>query len=221
MKRIFDLFLAAFGLLVFALPMAAVAILIKLEDGGPVLYRGRRVGLHGKPFFILKFRSMVVNAEKIGASSTSNDDARITSAGKLLRRLKLDELPQLFNVLSGDMSFVGPRPEVQKFVDMYTEEEKIILSLRPGITDWASLWNPDEGSVLAGSKDPDGDYLRLIRPQKIRYQLKYAREHNLWVDICIIAETAWLVLEKFLPQSCRLRHNRGLRPETDQNGNQI
>ncbi len=203
LKRVFDIWLALFGLLIFALPLCLIAVLIKVEDGGPVFYRGRRVGRHGQPFFIFKFRSMVVNAEKIGASSTSDDDARITRIGKLLRKLKLDELPQLFNVLSGDMSFVGPRPEVQKFVDMYTEEEKAILTLRPGITDWASLWNADEGKVLAGSKDPDGDYLRLIRPQKLKYQLKYVRERNLWVDICIIAATAWLVVEKFLPHSWR------------------
>ncbi|HOX22310.1 MAG TPA: sugar transferase, partial [Elusimicrobiales bacterium] len=151
LKRVFDIWLALFGLLIFALPLCLIAVLIKVEDGGPVFYRGRRVGRHGQPFFIFKFRSMVVNAEKIGASSTSDDDARITRIGKLLRKLKLDELPQLFNVLSGDMSFVGPRPEVQKFVDMYTEEEKAILTLRPGITDWASLWNADEGKVLAGS----------------------------------------------------------------------
>ena len=198
-KRIFDFSLALLGLLLFGLPLLLVALLIKLEDGGPIFYRGRRVGLHGNPFNIFKFRSMVVNAEKLGASSTSDCDARITRTGRLLRKLKLDELPQLLNVLRGDMSFVGPRPEVQKFVDMYTEEEKLILTLRPGITDWASLWNADEGRVLKGSKDPDGDYLRLIRPQKIRYQLKYARERNLWVDIRIIAATAWVVVEKLLP----------------------
>jgi len=198
-KRIFDLLLALFGLLIFGIPLLLIALLIKLEDGGPVFYRGRRVGLHGTPFYIFKFRSMVVDAEKIGASSTSDCDARITRTGRILRKLKLDELPQLFNVLAGDMSFVGPRPEVQKFVDMYTDEEKLILTLRPGITDWASLWNADEGKVLAGSSDPDGDYLRLIRPQKLKYQLKYARERTLWVDICIIASTAWLALEKLLP----------------------
>ena len=198
-KRIFDFSLALLGLLLFGLPLILVALLIKLEDGGPIFYRGRRVGLHGKPFNIFKFRSMVVNAEGLGASSTSDCDARITRTGRILRKLKLDELPQLLNVLKGDMSFVGPRPEVQKFVDMYTEEEKLILTLRPGITDWASLWNADEGKVLKGSADPDGDYLRLIRPQKVLFQLKYARERSLWVDIRIIASTIWLVLEKLLP----------------------
>jgi lipopolysaccharide/colanic/teichoic acid biosynthesis glycosyltransferase len=129
---------------------------------------------------------MVVNAEKMGASSTSDDDSRITRPGRVLRKYKLDELPQLINVLIGDMSLVGPRPEVKKFTDMYTEEEKAILTVRPGITDWASIWNPDEGAILAGSTDPDRDYLEKIRPEKIRLQLKYVRERSLWIDLKII-----------------------------------
>jgi len=189
MKRTFDLLLSAFGLILVSPFLLIIALLIKAEDGGPVFYRGARVGLGGESFRIFKFRTMVVNAEKIGASSTSSDDARITKTGRFLRKLKLDELPQLLNVLTGDMSFVGPRPEVQKFVDMYTDEEKIILTLRPGITDWASLWNCDEGALLAGSDDPDRDYLEKIRPQKIKLQLKYAREHSLPVDLKIILDT--------------------------------
>ncbi len=162
---------------------------IHREDHGPIFYRGERTGLHGKPFRIFKFRTMVVDAEKLGASSTSDDDARITRIGKFLRRYKLDELPQLINVLTGDMSLVGPRPEVKKFTDLYTDEEKSILSVKPGITDWASIWNPDEGAMLAGSTDPDRDYLEKIRPQKIRLQLKYVRERSFWTDIRIILLT--------------------------------
>ena len=143
-------------------------------------------GLHGKPFRIFKFRTMIMNAEKMGASSTSDDDSRITRTGRLLRKYKLDELPQLINVLMGDMSLVGPRPEIKKFTDLYNDEEKVILSIRPGITDWASLWNPDEGALLKGSLDLDKDYMEKIRPEKIRLQLKYVRERSFWTDIKII-----------------------------------
>ncbi|HOY68189.1 MAG TPA: sugar transferase [Candidatus Ozemobacteraceae bacterium] len=188
-KRLFDLSFATFGLIVLSPILILIAFLIRKEDGGSIFYRGVRVGLFGKPFRIFKFRSMVVNAEKLGASSTPDDDSRITKIGKILRKFKLDELPQLLNVFVGDMSFVGPRPEVQKFVDLYSEEEKAILNLRPGITDWASLWNSDEGAILAGSPDPDRTYLEKIRPEKIRLQLKYARERSLWIDFVIILQT--------------------------------
>jgi len=148
MKRIFDIICSACGLLFLSPVLVLIACMIKAGDRGPVFYRGARVGLHGKPFRIFKFRTMVVNAEKIGGASTADDDPRITKVGKFIRKYKLDELPQLINVLKGEMSFVGPRPEVQHYVDMFTEEEKAILSVRPGITDWATLWNPDEGYTL-------------------------------------------------------------------------
>ena len=166
-----------------------VALLIKREDGGPVFYRGVRVGRFGKPFRIYKFRTMVVDAERLGGPSTADDDPRITRVGRLIRKFKMDELPQLMNVLSGEMSFVGPRPEVQHYVDMFTEKERTVLSVRPGITDWASLWNPDEGAVLAGSPDPERAYVERIRPTKIRLQLKYVKEHSLGVDARIILLT--------------------------------
>ena len=194
LKRVFDIFFSLSGLFFLIIPFAIIAILIKSEDGGPVFYRGERVGIRGKPFRIYKFRTMVVNAEKIGPSSTSDDDPRITKIGRFLRKYKLDELPQLINVLKGEMSFVGPRPEVKKFTDLYTEEEKAILSVRPGITDWASLWNSDEGSILAGVEDPDRVYMEKIRPEKIRLQLKYVRERSLWVDIKIIFKTIKTVM---------------------------
>lgn len=188
-KRLFDIVAAAIGLLLLSSFMSWIAWRIWREDGGPAFYRGVRVGLHGKPFRIFKFRTMVVDAERLGASSTSDDDQRITSVGKFLRKHKLDEMPQLINVLVGDMSLVGPRPEVKKFTDLYTEEERVILSVRPGITDWASIWNRDEGAVLAGSKDPDRDYLEKIRPEKIHLQLKYVREQSFWTDVKIILLT--------------------------------
>lgn len=127
-----------------------------------------------------------MNAEKIGGSSTSNSDPRITTIGAFLRKYKLDELPQLLNVLQGDMSIVGPRPEVKQYTDLYSENEKKILSVRPGITDWASIWNSDEGEILAQTEDPEKAYMELIRPTKLRLQLKYVNEHTFVVDMKII-----------------------------------
>lgn len=188
-KRSFDALFSAIGLVLLGPLFALVAWYIQRKNGGPVFYRGTRVGKQGKCFRILKFRTMVANAEKIGGCSTSDDDERITKIGKRLRKYKLDELPQLINVLKGEMSLVGPRPEVKYYVDMFTEEEKAILSVRPGITDWASLWNNDEGAILAGSPDPERTYMEEIRPEKIRLQLKYVRERSFWIDLKIIFQT--------------------------------
>lgn len=185
-KRLFDFFLSLVGLVLISPAILLIAFLIKLHDRGPVFYRGERVGRKGKIFRIYKFRSMIIDAEKTGVASTSKEDPRITPIGRFLRKTKLDELPQLINVFLGQMSFVGPRPEVKKFTDLYTEEEKVLLALRPGITDYASLWDINEAEVLAGSKDPDKDYLEKIRPEKIRLQLKYYRERSLSTDIKII-----------------------------------
>jgi lipopolysaccharide/colanic/teichoic acid biosynthesis glycosyltransferase len=170
--------------------------MIKLEDDGPIFYRGIRVGRYGKQFKIFKFRTMVVNAEQIGGPSTAADDSRITRIGKSIRKYKLDEVPQLINVFKGEMSLVGPRPEVQHYVDMFTGEEKAILTLRPGITDWASLWNPDEGSILSGSPDPERTYMEKIRPTKLKLQLKYVRERSFFVDLIIILRTVATVISK-------------------------
>ena len=194
MKRVFDFLSSLVGLILASPVLLVIAILIKKEDGGPVFYRGVRVGRFGKPFRIFKFRTMVVNAEKLGGPSTADDDPRISKVGKSIRKFKLDELPQLINVLKGEMSIVGPRPEVQMYVDMFTEEEEAILNVRPGITDWASIWNPDEGAILAGSPDPEKTYMEKIRPEKIRLQLKYVEENSLWVDFEIIVRTLETVL---------------------------
>jgi len=196
LKRVFDFLSSLIGLILISPILVTITILIKNEDGGSVFYRGVRVGRFGKTFRIFKFRSMVINAEKLGGPSTADDDPRITKAGKLVRKFKLDELPQLINVLKGEMSVVGPRPEVQMYVDMFTEEEKAILSVRPGITDWASIWNPDEGAILAGSPDPEKAYMEKIRPEKIRLQLKYVRERSLLVDMKIILKTLETVLHR-------------------------
>ena len=196
MKRLFDIF-TSLGGLIFILPLfIIIGLIIKEEDGGPIFYRGLRIGKHGKPFRILKFRTMIVNAEKVGGPSTADDDSRITKTGKFLRKYKLDELPQLFNVLKGEMSFVGPRPEVQHYVDMFTEEEKSILSVRPGITDWASLWNQDEGAVLAGSVDPEKTYMEEIRPTKLKLQLKYVKANSFRGDMSIIYKTIMTIVSK-------------------------
>ena len=188
LKRFFDIIFSFIGLFMFSPLMLILAILIK-RDGGPVFYRGERIGRYGKPFKIYKLRTMVVNAEKIGGSSTPDDDPRVTKVGNFIRKYKLDELPQLINVFKGEMSFVGPRPEVKYYVDMFREEEKVILSIRPGITDWASLWNPDEGAILAGSPDPEKTYMEKIRPEKIRLQLNYVKEWSFCDDMKIILLT--------------------------------
>lgn len=194
LKRLFDVGLSVLGLVLFAPLLLAIAAWIRLDSPGPVLYRGRRVGRSGKPFCMMKFRTMVVNAESKGASSTAADDPRITRVGQFLRRLKLDELPQLFNVLAGSMSFVGPRPQVAWAVEQYTPEQRHLLDVRPGITDYASLAFRNEGEILKGSKDPDKDYLEKIAPGKLRLGLLYARTHNLWMDCRIIAATALAIL---------------------------
>ena len=195
LKRTFDFLSSLIGIILISPILLTIAILIKKEDGGSVFYRGVRVGRFGKTFKIFKFRTMVINAEKLGGSSTADDDPRITKMGKLIRKFKLDELPQLLNVLKGEMSIVGPRPEVQMYVDMFTEEERAILSVRPGITDWASLWNPDEGAILAGSPDPEKTYMEKLRPEKIRLQLKYVGERSFWKDLKIIAQTLITILK--------------------------
>ena len=189
MKRLFDLGVAACALLLLSPLLLALAVLVKLGDGGAVLYRGPRVGLGGRPFRMCKFRTMLERADVLGGPSTPADDPRVTPIGRWLRRYKLDELPQLFNVCTGDMSLVGPRPEVQQYVDFYTEEECAILAVRPGLTDWASLWNIDEGALLQGSPDPEKTYLETIRPVKIRLQLEYVRRRSFRTDLHILFHT--------------------------------
>ena len=195
-KRIFDISFSMIGLIILSPLLLIIAYLIKKEDGGPIFYRGVRIGQFGKPFRIFKFRTMVVNADKIGGPSTADDDPRITKIGKILRKYKIDELPQLVNVLKGEMSIVGPRPEVPFYVDMFTEEEKRILDVKPGITDWASLWDCDEGAILAGSSDPEKTYMEKIRPIKIKLQLRYVDNHSFFTDLKIIFLTILTVITK-------------------------
>ena len=189
MKKIFDLALATFGLVMISPFLAAFALWVKLDSPGPVFYRGVRAGLLGKPFRVFKLRTMVDNAEDLGGAETPTDDPRITRAGIFLRRYKLDELPQLINVIIGDMSLVGPRPEVMEEVERYTEQEKLVLTVRPGITDWASLKFHHEGEILKGSSDPHQTYHDKIRPEKLRLQVQYVRSNSLLTDIKIIFRT--------------------------------
>lgn len=195
-KRFFDITFSFVGLLVLWPLFLAVALMMKLEHRGPVFYRGVRIGRFGKSFRMFKFRTMVVNADKIGGPSTSDNDPRLTKIGKFLRKYKLDELPQLINVLKGEMSFVGPRPEVPFYVNMFSEREKNILTVKPGMTDWASLWNPDEGAILAGSSDAEKTYMEKIRPKKMQLQLKYVKEHSLLMDLKIVLLTLKTVLKR-------------------------
>ncbi|MFH1451197.1 MAG: sugar transferase [bacterium] len=189
-KRCFDIVVSFYGLFVAMPVLLIIAILVKKSSPGPVFYKGTRVGKNNKVFKMYKFRTMVANADKIGGPSTAGDDPRLTLLGKRLKRYKLDELPQLINVLKGEMSLVGPRPEVPFYVDMMTEEErKTILSVRPGITDWASLWDFREEEILRGSSDPEKTYQEKIRPEKIRLQIKYAKEHSFLKDLLIILKT--------------------------------
>jgi lipopolysaccharide/colanic/teichoic acid biosynthesis glycosyltransferase len=190
LKRGFDLLVAGSALVVLSPILGFIAFRIKSFDGGPVLYAGRRVGLHGRPFGMYKFRSMVLNADKIGGSSTPDDDPRITPVGRFLRRYKLDELPQLINVVRGEMSLVGPRPQVQWAVDLYTPEQREVLTVRPGITDYASVRFPNEGEILKGSTDPDRDYMEKIHPEKMRLSLEYVRSRSLLTDFKVLAQTA-------------------------------
>jgi len=193
-KRIFDFFFALVGTVVSAPVLLLCAAVIKLTSDGPVFYRGLRIGLNGKPFRIFKFRTMLVDAERLGGTSTSKDDKRITWVGKVIRAYKFDEFPQLFNVLAGDMSFVGPRPQVEWAVKLYNIEERRLLSVRPGITDYASIAFRNEAEILAGSKDPDKDYLEKIAPKKIQLGLQYVDNHNLWIDLKIILATLHVVI---------------------------
>jgi len=190
-KRFFDFIAAFLGLVVLSPVFAVIAIAIKIDSPGPIFYRGVRVGRDGRSFKIFKFRSMITDAEKIGSTSTSNTDSRVTGMGKIIRKFKLDEFSQLINVLVGDMSIVGPRPQVQWAVDVFTEEEKKVLVLRPGITDWASIRFHNEGEIIAksGIADPDEAYLKLIHPEKMKLQLKYLREQSFLIDLLIILKT--------------------------------
>ncbi|QDS99801.1 sugar transferase [Adhaeretor mobilis] len=194
-KRAFDLFVVLLGLVVVAPVLIAIALLVKATSQGPVFYRGVRTGRHGKSFRIWKFRSMVADGEQRGGTTTGKNDPRITRVGSFLRKYKLDELPQLFNVLAGEMSFVGPRPEVPEYTEAYTSEEQRILSVRPGITDWSSIEFNDLQQHV-GEDDPDRVFREQILSLKNELRLKYVDEQSWGIDLAILAKTATVLAKK-------------------------
>lgn len=196
MKRLFDIVLSSLGLVIASPVLLPVMFLVWKQDGHSPFYVAPRVGKGGKNFKMVKLRSMVVNADKTGVDSTGANDQRITKVGHFIRRFKLDELTQLWNVLFGDMSLVGPRPNVQRETDLYTEQERRLLSVRPGITDFASIVFSDEGDILKDAIDPDIAYNQLIRPGKGYLGLFYIDHSNLWLDIQLCFYTVIAIFSK-------------------------
>lgn len=188
-KRIIDIVLSIIGIVVMAIPMIIISIAIKLNSKGPVLFRQERVGKDFKHFKINKFRTMVTDAEKKGMQITVGKDSRITSVGNFLRKSKLDEFPQLFNVLFGEMSFVGPRPEVPKYVKLYDDYQKNVLKVKPGITDLASIEYRDESTVLGQSEDPEKAYIEEVLPTKLELNMKYIKKMSVFYDVYLIMKT--------------------------------
>lgn len=195
-KRLFDIFMSFFGLLVLSIPLIIISIIIKGTSEGPVFYRQVRVKRNGEDFKIFKFRTMVVDADKKGMLITVGKDNRITGIGRFLRKTKIDELPQLINVLIGDMSFVGPRPEVRKYVDMYDEYQVNVLKIRPGITDLASIKYRDESTLLGESDDPEKTYIEEIMQKKLEINLEYIQNISFFNDIRLIFMTITRIVGK-------------------------
>lgn len=196
MKRIIDILLSGIGLLVASPILIPTMIAVWLQDYHSPFYIAPRVGKGEKLFRMVKMRSMVINADKSGVDSTSANDKRITAVGHFVRRYKMDELTQLWNVFKGEMSLVGPRPNVKRETDLYTQEEKRLLSVRPGITDISSIVFSDEGEILKDSKDPDLDFNQLIRPWKSRLGLLYVDNQSLWLDLKLIFLTVVVVFSR-------------------------
>ena len=207
-KRVFDITFSIIGLIILSPIFILLAIMIKVDSTGPVFYRQERVTRYDKTFRIFKFRTMVQDADKKGALITSKNDNRITKVGKLIRKCRLDEIPQLINVLIGDMSFVGTRPEVRKYVDKYTAEMEATLLMRAGITSYASIYFKNEDELLSQgntSKNIDNIYIQNILPKKMKHNLKYICNFNIITDVKICAKT---VLEVFAKDSAINKNNR-------------
>ncbi len=196
MKRIFDIVASGCGLLVLSPVFLILAIWIKLDSNGPVFYRQVRVGRNNKDFKLFKFRSMRVGADKKGLITIGGHDPRVTRSGYYIRKYKLDEFPQLINVFIGDMSLVGPRPEVRKYVDMYTLEQMHVLDVRPGITSLASIRYRNENDILAAAEDPDKCYIEKVMPDKLAIDLEYVANHSFFYDIKLIFMTFWEIISK-------------------------
>jgi lipopolysaccharide/colanic/teichoic acid biosynthesis glycosyltransferase len=194
LKRVFDVLAAFSGVVVLSPLLILVAALVKLTSPGSILFRQERMGRGGRAFPVLKFRTMVKDAPKLGGQITHGDDPRITQFGRLLRRAKIDELPQLFNVLKGDMSLVGPRPEVRRYVEMFADDYAEILRVRPGITDLASIKYRDEAAILGQAADPEKEYVGRVLPEKIRLAHEYLRRQSLLLDLTIIVGTLFSLI---------------------------
>ena len=199
LKRAFDIVASAVGIVLLSPLLLLTAALVKLTSAGPSLFRQERVGLGGQPFMILKFRSMVADAPNRGGQITCGADPRITPVGRLIRKTKIDEFPQLFNVLRGEMSLVGPRPEVPKYVEMFADDYRDILRVRPGITDLASVKYRDEAAILGAAADPAKEYVERVLPEKIRLAREYVQKQSLFLDIWIIFGTLIHVAVGSLP----------------------
>jgi lipopolysaccharide/colanic/teichoic acid biosynthesis glycosyltransferase len=189
LKRIFDFIFSFIGFIVLLPVFIVISIIIVCDSRGGVFYRQVRVGKNGKDFKLFKFRSMATGSDKKGLLTVGGRDSRITRSGYFLRKYKLDELPQLINVMIGDMSLVGPRPEVRKYVDLYNDEQKKVLSVRPGITDYASIEYSNENELLARSTDPEKTYIEEVMPAKLKLNAKYIAEQGLITDLKIIFRT--------------------------------
>ncbi len=194
LKRLFDIVAAGLGLIALSPYFLIVAIMVKLDSRGPIFYGGRRVGLGGKIFLMYKFRSMVTDAEKRGPAVTYGEDPRITRVGRLLRQARLDEFPQLWNVLRGQMSLVGPRPESVYYYERYTDEQKKIFQVKPGMTGITQIRFRHEEEMLTNPATIDQDYLEKVLPPKVELDLWYIRNQSFWLDIKLIFETLWVVV---------------------------
>lgn len=195
MKRTFDVVASAIGLICLSPLFLVMAVWIKCDSRGPVFYRQSRVGRGGKDFLLYKFRSMYLDADKQGLITVGGRDPRVTPSGYYIRKYKLDEFPQLINVLKGDMSLVGPRPEVRKYVAMYTDEQMHVLDVRPGITDMASIRYRNENEILAEVDNPEEYYIQVIMPDKLRMNLEYVKNQSLTHDIRLIGQTIKEILK--------------------------
>ena len=196
MKRGFDVITSLIGLVLLIPLLLIIALLIKLLMPGPVFFRQERVGRCGKSFRIFKFRTMCCDAEAKGRQITVGEDPRITRSGRFLRRYKLDELPQLLNVVLGEMSLVGPRPEVPRYVSLYPDDVRDqVLSVPPGITDYASIEYKDENAILGRAPDPDRAYIEEVMPVKLKYYLRYVAERSLWLDFILIIRTVKAIMK--------------------------
>jgi lipopolysaccharide/colanic/teichoic acid biosynthesis glycosyltransferase len=195
-KRIFDFIASLIGLILLSPFLVIIGVLVKISDKGPVFYRSKRVGQNFKPFYLLKFRTMVVNAEELGPSITKGGDQRITKIGRFLRKTKLDELPQLWNVIKGELSLVGPRPEVEKYISFYKDDYKEILKIRPGITDYAAIKFRNEEEILAKSEDVEKAYIENVLPEKIKLYKTYLNEIGFLTDLKVIFKTLWAIIFK-------------------------